>query len=466
MTAALPTTVRFLSIALFVIAGLFVASNVFLHRATLPGANTTNDTRGFMVMAEALASTGAFVDASDPGQPPLKRQPGYPVLVALALWTAGSSAVSVIVAFQVVFLFLTGVITYYVVEDWLPRYGLLGLAFVVFNPNALGNAHFLLSDTLFAFLFAGVVWAGLRFFKTFRMPYAAATGGLLALCVLVRPEPIYLLYALPLLFLLGGIVAGQARHSLRWVAAGLLALAVAAVVLAPWMTRNYMAGAGYRIVAGSLAGGFVWKNVFLLEKIANPEKGLGEIARDMNAELDQLMVGFGDDVSSRERNERLLAYSFSRMIGYGPAVVLKATIQSQVGFFGAAGAQNLHVLLGSNIQSSDAIFRQDQVPDRVVAFWKSLASGSGGALLISGASFFFVIALRVFGLLGLAGMIVRRQWVLLFVVIGVIAYISSVHLFTGLSRYRLPVEPLLILMALYGFASVRGYVLKATARAN
>jgi hypothetical protein len=38
---------------------------------------------------------------------------------------------------------------------------------------------------------------------------------------------------------------------------------------------------------------------------------------------------------------------------------------------------------------------------------------------------------------------------------GLIIYFAIIHLFTGNSRYRLPVEPALILLALYGIDGLR-----------
>jgi hypothetical protein len=45
-----------------------------------------------------------------------------------------------------------------------------------------------------------------------------------------------------------------------------------------------------------------------------------------------------------------------------------------------------------------------------------------------------------------------RQYGLLFVLTGSIIYFTLIALFVGNSRYRLPIEPALTIMAIYGFS--------------
>ena len=67
----------------------------------------------------------------------------------------------------------------------------------------------------------------------------------------------------------------------------------------------------------------------------------------------------------------------------------------------------------------------------------------------------FVVALRGLGLVGIAWMFMRRHYAVLLSCAGLIVYFAIIHLFTGNSRYRLPVEPALILLAHYGVDGLR-----------
>jgi len=62
--------------------------------------------------------------------------------------------------------------------------------------------------------------------------------------------------------------------------------------------------------------------------------------------------------------------------------------------------------------------------------------------------------MRIFGLVGLIKMIKNKEYSLLFVLIGIITYFVLITLFVGNSRYRLPIEPTLIIMAVYGFSTL------------
>jgi len=59
------------------------------------------------------------------------------------------------------------------------------------------------------------------------------------------------------------------------------------------------------------------------------------------------------------------------------------------------------------------------------------------------------------GLIGLAWMFMKRHYAVLLACAGLITYFAVLHLFAGNSRYRLPVDPALIFLALYGVDGLR-----------
>ena len=56
--------------------------------------------------------------------------------------------------------------------------------------------------------------------------------------------------------------------------------------------------------------------------------------------------------------------------------------------------------------------------------------------------------------MGLIMMIKDKEYGALFIFTGVITYFVLIALFVGNSRYRLPIESALIIMAVYGFISI------------
>jgi hypothetical protein len=66
----------------------------------------------------------------------------------------------------------------------------------------------------------------------------------------------------------------------------------------------------------------------------------------------------------------------------------------------------------------------------------------------------WLIVLRIFDLIGFINLIRNREYSVLFILTGIIVYFVLIALFVGNSRYRLPIEPALIILSVYGFNSI------------
>ena len=75
-------------------------------------------------------------------------------------------------------------------------------------------------------------------------------------------------------------------------------------------------------------------------------------------------------------------------------------------------------------------------------------------LIFSAVALGFTAAARVLGLFGLLAYFDRTRWGLLLIVAGFIAYFALIHVFVGNSRYRVAVEPMLMLLMLGGIEQV------------
>ena len=107
------------------------------------------------------------------------------------------------------------------------------------------------------------------------------------------------------------------------------------------------------------------------------------------------------------------------------------------------------------------------MPERLSRIWLSETTGRpietlrrlfadapAGVYLIAAVAFGFVLVMRLAGLVGLVMLGVRGQWPLLLLLVGVIAYFALVHVFVGGARYRLIIEPALLLLAVLGIRDV------------
>ncbi len=444
---------------LALLLALFLLVNLALLAATVPGANLEHgaDAASWLAPAKALLKHGAFVEYQDPSLPQIFRQPLYPLFVAGFLWLGDGETVLPVILAQIALLFATGVFVRGMVELWLPGYGDLAMALAIFNPNAVGTAHLLQSDTLYAFLIAGVLWAVLAYARRPGFKPALLCGLSLGLACLVRPMAQYVILALPVALPALGWAGGHGGEWVRQAKAGLAAAVVAGAVLLPWMIHNYEAGQGFQLSAPALRSAYIWDNLPYLHKYSR-DVSLEEAGREIGAVQEDFIARQQPawaELTERERHERLIGHGLEVLFAYPPGDIAEAYLWSWVQLFGIPGVGNLHNLLGLTTRTPFDLFFKERHPDFVSAGLAALEGASLPTLAVSVLGFVYVLALRGAGLFGLAVMVARRQWPVLAVTVGVIAYFALIYLFVGNSRYRLPVEPLLILLAVYGLDGLK-----------
>jgi 4-amino-4-deoxy-L-arabinose transferase-like glycosyltransferase len=167
-----------------------------------------------------------------PGAPTAFRPPLYPVLLAgvYALgrsWTAGRllGALLGVAAVALVFLIATRL--------WGRRVGLVSAALAaVFPPLVLYSAS-LLSEPLFILLVLAALFATLEYRRTHRMRWAVGAGVLCGLGALTRGNGALLVIGAG-----GGAWIARPRFSRAGLAAPAVVVLAAVVTIAPWVIRN------------------------------------------------------------------------------------------------------------------------------------------------------------------------------------------------------------------------------------
>jgi len=76
------------------------------------------------------------------------------------------------------------------------------------------------------------------------------------------------------------------------------------------------------------------------------------------------------------------------------------------------------------------------------------------ALVLSAFCLGFAVIARLVGFAGFVSLIRKKEFALLMVLVGLIGYFVAVHLFHGNSRYRIPVEPAMMMLVLYGLQAM------------
>jgi hypothetical protein len=408
---------------------IFVLINISLLMATIENGNLVPDSNTFVGFANALLEGGLSEIRGGLWDPESYRQPLYPIFLVASDLISGGRMVPTAIILQIIILFLTGCIAKLAVEEFLPDCGPLAFGLIIMNPNSIGNAHFIISGTFFSLFFVLAIWAGLKVIKLPRPGPAIALGCSLGFACLIRSDPKYLLLSLPVFLPLAALLCGRRSEASRFALYGSVALIVSGLILSPWIARNNFLGGGYTISMSNTEEAFLWKNVVVLSIQKAPNTKPVYVRRAKWAELNNFREKIESSSNAADKvliKTKLRNFAINELLGFGAPSLIAAYSISQLKFLTSAGAKNFNLLFGMDSGVS-------------VIFTSILSYG-------------YLIVLRILGLIGIWALIARQQWMLLLVTTGVIAYFSTVHLFIGLSRYRLPIETLFVLLALFGLS--------------
>jgi CHASE2 domain-containing sensor protein len=150
----------------------------------------------------------------------------------------------------------------------------------------------------------------------------------------------------------------------------------------------------------------------------------------------------------------MFAFGVEQFFSYSPTTYVRAYGWGAAQFFAVPGVSNVLNLLELNDRTPFAVFRATAYDNYLEAGLDALSEASPWAAAITIAGFALVIPLRLLGLIGIVVAWRRRLFPELAIICAVVAYFAIIHLFVGNSRYRLPVEPLLLLLAVYGWQGV------------
>ncbi len=446
---AAPTARRDLWIGV-ALAAAFVIVNGLLLAFAAEGRNLQPDSFEYIRLAEVIRDAGGL----PPGEA-MFRQPGYSILLALAM-AAGTQWMTLAIVAQAAILLATALLARRLAERLLPGYGWAVAALVALNPLALLNVHLILNDTVYAALFTAAMLAGVMLLARPTWPGALALGALLGLCAWLRLEPQFLVYALPLLLVALALLRGDGRRWRRYLACGVAAQAAALVVVAPLMLHNRAAGAGLAFDNGRNAVFFLLDNMGLLRYYQSGQPyaearlephAWAEAFRDAHADICRPRPG-------RACNRALRDAALARLFAMPPAVIARAWSIAVVSVYGGAWSGEVIYLLGYDDAGRGAPGAAS-VGGLAANWLRRLGGLAPGPAVITVATVGFVMAVRVLGLVGIVVLARRRQWWLLGLIGGLCVYVSGVHLFGGALRYRLPLEPLLFVLTAYGIDGLR-----------
>jgi 4-amino-4-deoxy-L-arabinose transferase-like glycosyltransferase len=389
--------------------------------------------------AMALVADGRYDTSPGSGTPALIRPPGYAAWLALWLWLGGGSlavcalASAMLGGLTVIPIFLSG--------KYLGggRVGLWGGILFAVNLTAIALAPMFLSDSLFGFLVAIQLYFFLRFWRSHIAFYLLCFMAVAALGALVRP--------LNQFWILPGMVAILAMRSLPWkqrIAYAVMSGIIFFGILFPWMLRNRLHQAGWRLDA--ISGEVLYHNgAALLSRITGEP---GEVIRQrLRAEVAEEFARHPEryptpDSRIRYQEQRFFALVKEHPVRYFLLHFRIYTLLPDVPSF----LENLGI--STSGRGTWDILNRDGLLPAVRHYF----SGNYRALVLTAPLLFAYAILYAFFAWRSLLYVRDRDWFMLLCLLLFIEFYLFVPGPVAMPRYHLPALPLICLVAGAGLA--------------
>lgn len=409
--------------------------------------------------ANQIIQYGSF---SQP-QPYTDFPPGSGIFIAATRYL-GSTDFTQTIYLQVIALFATGWLTKKILEFDLPKFGILGLVLVLFNPNLFSAAYTTYAET-FQHLFIVISMYFLyRYCFDHSLKSAVATGLFLAAATYVRPITQYLVVLLPVIFVLIGLLCVDRINVSKTLVSGILATVVAVVCMLPWLLHMNSHGEGWRMYKQSSEPRYIvdilrnltpsmpgeTNELYKQEFYVDQEKRLSTTVPDWES------LSFHQKLNYQTKDGYLQLFN---AVVSEPKVTVIAITKSTLRFFALGGTGKMFSLLYANqVDQVKELHVQANLKPSAHFEWRAQQESYFKSRPIywpiKSTFVGFAITMRILGLLGVIYLIKRKRFDLLFVVSGVIVYVWATHFLVSHPRFRIPAESALTVLAVYGIAYI------------
>ncbi len=401
---------------------------------------------GYYEIANNLVAGHGFTrSAGEPYVPDSVRMPLYPLFIAGILNIFGSYKALFII--QALLGSASAVIAWMIAREFLgPRLSIAVGLLTALEPYTAYLTGLVLTETLFTFVFLCFIYCFLRYLKNRSLRMLVLTSALLGIATLIKPTTQYVpIFMLVIMLWNGGF--NVKRFLLKEVP---VVLGVFLLILSPWIYRNYetFGNTSLNVEPVSALYAFLVPSTIALEQNIPFDEAAKQFLGSLGTESIE-EVNLGNTSEFRQR-------AFAKLWQH-PKGLAELFGVTMYGFFthdGYAGLLNNRFDAGIPY-AHPPVFELLTHPREAVSFFGNLMQGPG-AIVVLGRLFWIAITL-----LSVAGAIM--YWMkkgltpkLIFIT-GMIAYFACTTIIVGLGvgvRYRVPVEPLLFILAAYALESL------------
>lgn len=382
---------------------------------------------------------------NDPANPIADMPPGYAFWLAGLFAAFGRGSFLPAIAAQGIGIVVAGLFARRAVEQTLPGHGNLTLALLLLNPNVIAQAALPQTDPSFMILVMIVFTAVLHYLLAPRLWIAIVIGISIGLSAMVKVPGQYLLLLLPVALPILAALAPQASTWRKPLAHGILGAVIAAAVVAPWALHMWRSGEGVALSSRGLFAlmledgtKYLGDNPIIFGNPGLPRQaGRGieiETAARREAELAAQYPGY-DSLPGHTRKGLRAKWMVDYYLTFpgGVPVFVRALALSWGRVLLPGGEGEWHRLLGI------------EQPDTSPAEFYGVKFSAVAVTLLT----------RVLGVAGLVALAARRRYDLLVLTVCWIALFTGLTGLVGNTRYRLPSELPLALLAAAGLVYLR-----------
>lgn len=459
----------------FALLALFIIVNIIMYLFSIDAAplSAGADVGQYLRPARSLVDYGEFT-MNPPGWTPDMGEsrsftfgtPLYSILLAIPYYFFGQGEVfyAAVVIIQCSLLYLTGWISRLFLSFFNSRRAMLLHALIVFNPNSLTTAHLMQSETLFTLFIVIALLYIFKYIKYGSKSSLVIIGISAGLLTLTRPAGLYFVYTIPIILIaiqLFRLFQNKGKSKRRSVfsislVSFVVPVLVAFLVMSPWYVRNYI-NSGQPFLT-SESGIYLKDNYQTL--IHRGRTGLTEQEAFKVSDSKQLEYFKNNGLSSKcltdERNPNCTKHVFNAVL----AGILDESIETHARalfhsfgvLYFSGGASNFRNYVGLEGNSTILAFQREafQGIDSIVKLIKRMDIGYFLIFIIFTS---FSVITRLIGLVGFYKTVKNPENIpYIIAIVGILAIFTAMYLYLGQSRFRVPLEPILMLLTVLAFS--------------
>lgn len=440
------TTKRSL-IVVFLFA-LIIRGIVFFQVLDHPEVILQPDSSSYVSLAQGLIKYGTLCLVDEPTNPDVERMPGYPVFVSAILRLFQGSLLAVIIV-QIIVDAMSCVIICRLGDLLWDGIGLLCGILACLNLGMITYSQFILTDSLFLFVFMVSLILVFKIVDKGKWKHSVALGAAIGIASMIRPVVIYLPTLMMPLLLVFLILKRGAKPVMAALKVSLIAI-MFLITISPWMMRNYIHYGHFAMMSQSGVHSleyivpFVWqysKGIPFIEGMELAEISYKEELKKKG--LNQMDLGpFEESRLKRNmainylRNESKIA--IAKAWGFGIAKNLFSPAIIDLSYL-------LNIERPHFFSTKGTTFFE-----RAWNFFVSIKGPFGFAVM---GSLGILLISRVLQMWGFILLVRRDIWKGIFCFC-LVSYFLIISGPVGYAKYRLPFEPILIILMAIGIKSL------------